>query len=214
MITVFADFETFWGTKFSLRTQGMSYTDYICDEKFQVHGCSFIVDDGPAEFQTADETEDFFAWLIDQQERGYKIRFVAHNVLFDGAIAYLKYDFIADEYFCTLAMADALYQGAISSSLDSCMTNLLGWESGKTDIIKKIKDMRTEDVPSDLWEELVEYADDDVKACQQLFQIYSPLLPKEEWQIMDLILKMFCRPLLKFNSVSYTHLTLPTTPYV
>ena len=46
-IDVFIDFETFWGTKYSLRSPGMSYTDYICDEKFQVHGCSFIITDDP-----------------------------------------------------------------------------------------------------------------------------------------------------------------------
>ena len=92
--------------------------------------------------------EDTFAWMIDMQEKGYKIRLIAHNMLFDGAIARIKYDFIADEYFCTLAMIDAIYQGAVRSGLDSCMKRLLGWESGKTDIIDRIKDKRTEDIPN------------------------------------------------------------------
>lgn len=198
-INVFFDFETFWGVKYSLRTQNMSYTDYVLDEKFQIHGCSFIFNDGPAEFQTADQTEDMFSWMIDMQESGYKFRLIAHNMLFDGIIARLVFDFIADEYFCTLAMVDAEYQHAIGSGLDSCMTTLLKWESGKADIITKIKDMRTEDIPPELWEELVEYADDDVKACKQLYDIYAELLPTEEHKIMDIVIKMFCRPLLQFN---------------
>lgn len=198
-IEVVADFETFWGTKYTLRSPGMSYTDYICHPKFQIHGCSFIVDDDPAEFKTGYEVEDMFAWMIDMQEKGYKIRFIAHNVLFDGAIAKIIFDFEADEYFCTLAMVDAMYQGSISSGLDEAMKVLLGWESGKTDIISKLKDMRTEDIPPDLWQELLEYANDDAVACRQLYDRYAPHLPEEEHRIMDILLQMFCRPRLVFN---------------
>lgn len=200
-IDVVADFECFWGTKYTLRSPGMSYTDYICDPKFQIHGCSFIVDDAPAEFKTGGEVEDMFAWLIDMQEKGYKIRFIAHNVLFDGAIARIMFNFEADAYFCTLAMVDAMYQGAISSSLDECMRVLLGWESGKTDIISKIKDMRTTDIQNqwELWTELLDYANDDAVACRQLYDQYAPHLPEQEHRIMDTILQMFCRPRLIFN---------------
>lgn len=197
-IDVFADFETFWGTKYTLRSPGMSYTDYICDPRFQIHGCSFIVD-GTVKFRTGYEVEDTFAQLITLQEEGYKIRFIAHNVLFDGAIAKIIFDFEADEYFCTLAMVDALYQGGIGSGLDSCMKTLLGWESGKTDILSKIKDMRTEDIPEDLWMELDEYAVDDVKACNELYTKFGICLPAEEHKIMDILLKMFCQPRLVFN---------------
>lgn len=199
VIDVYADFETFWGTNYSLRTQGMSYTDYICHEKFQVHGCAVIIDDDEPQFFTADQTIDFFKELKELQEHGRKIRFIGHNTLFDGAIARIKYGFEADEYFCTLAMVDAMYQGGIGRGLDECMKILLGWESGKTDIISKIKDMRTEDIPPDLWEELDKYARSDILATRDLHTKYGMYLPEQEHKIMDLILKMFCRPLLKFN---------------
>lgn len=198
-INVYADFETFWGTKYSLRTQGMSYSDYICHEKFQIHGCSFIVEDASAQFKDATATQDYFDVIQGWQDAGFKIRFIAHNVLFDGMIALLKYDFKADEYFCTLAMVDAMYQGSISASLDTCMQTLLGWSTGKADIISKLKDLRTEDIPEDLWAELIEYADDDVRACYELYDRYSDQLPREEHQIMDVILKMCCSPLLEFD---------------
>ena len=198
-IEVVADFETFWGTKYTLRSPGMSYTDYILDEKFQIHGCSFKVDEDEAFFAMGDEVEEMFSWMIDMQERGYKIKFIAHNMLFDGAIAYIKFDFIADQYFCTLAMVDAMYQGAISSSLDSCMKMMLGWESGKDSIISELKDLRTEDIPSDLMERLFKYANDDAIACRQLYDIYASSLPDQEHRIMDIILQMFCDPRLVFN---------------
>lgn len=206
-INVFADFETFWGTKYTLRSPGMSYTDYICHEKFQVHGCSVIfVDRGTkckprflSDRIQPGQVEEFFNGLKAMQKNGEKIRLICHNVLFDGAIARIKFDFIADEYFCTLAMVDAMYQGGVGAGLDECMKVLLGWESGKTDIIKKIKDMRTEDIPQDLWDELVDYADDDVRACFELYTKFGICLPAQEHKIMDTILKMFCRPMLKFN---------------
>lgn len=205
-IDVIADFETFWGTKYTLRSPGMSYTDFICHEKFQIHGCSFILNgapdsqpDGEAYFYSGRHVAGCFDKLKQWQEEGYKIRLICHNVLFDGAIARIKFDFVADEYFCTLAMVDAMYQGGISSSLDECMKMLLGWESGKTDIISKIKDMRTEDIPKELWAELLDYANDDAIACRQLYEHYAPKLPEEEHHIMDTILKMFCRPILEFN---------------
>ena len=204
-INVFFDFESFWGTKYSLRSPGMSYTDYIMDERFQAHGCSFITEGSPdhvddeAQFYASRHLASCFERFKEWQKQGYKIRLIAHNMLFDGAIARLKYGFTADAYFCTLAMVDAMYQGAISSSLDTAMKILLGWESGKVDIISKLKDVRTEDIPKDLWTELVEYADDDVKACKELYDRYSPHLPEQEHEIMDTLLKMFCDPQLVFN---------------
>lgn len=195
---VFIDFETFWGTKYTLRSPGMSYTDFICHEKFQIHGMATIAGKG-AFFQTGDEVRAYFELMKSMQADGIKIRMICHNVLFDGAIARIKFGFEADEYFCTLAMVDAMYQGAISSGLDECMKMLLGWESGKTDIISKIKDMRTEDIPKELWDELLDYANEDVIACQQLYDNYAHKLPEEEHKIMDTILKMFLHPRLVFN---------------
>lgn len=198
-INVFIDFETFWGTKYTLRSPGMSYTDYICHEKFQIHGVSVIFGNHPPQFKYGDAVHRLFRDLKRGQAEGHKVRLIAHNMLFDGAIARIKFDFVADEYFCTLAMIDALYQGAVGRNLDECMKTLLGWESGKNDIINRIKDMQTEDIPPDLWDALVVYADDDVRACQELYTKFGIFLPEQEHKIMDILLKMFCRPLLEFD---------------
>jgi DNA polymerase len=177
----------------------MSYTDYIVHEKFQVHGVSVIEGHNEAEFLHGNAVEEFFERMKRRQANGEKITMICHNVLFDGAIARIAYGFEADHYFCTLAMVDAMYQGAIGSNLDQCMKTLLGWESGKDDVISDLKDIRTEDIPPDLWHRLTEYADNDVIACKQLYDRYSPQLPEQEHRIMDIILQMFCRPSLVFN---------------
>lgn len=199
MDNLFVDFETFWGVKYSLRTQGMSYTDFIMHEKFQCHGASVAIDYNEPQFCTGATLEDYFEFMIRSQEQGRKIRMICHNVLFDGMLAYLKYDFIADEYFCTLAMVDAMFQGGVGRGLDECMKTLLEWDHGKTDILKEIKDVRTEDLTPEQWEKLILYANDDLVGAQQLYATYSPLLPAQEHQIMDIILQMFCNPTLVFN---------------
>jgi DNA polymerase len=197
--TLYIDFETFWGTKYSLTTQGMSYTDFVCDERFQVHGAAIIIDDSTPRFLDNHELHNLFQIIEHGRAMGQRWKVVCHNMLFDGAIMYIHYGTVFDEYFCTLAMVDAIYQGAISSSLDSAMKTLLGWPSGKTDIIKEIKNIRTEDLTVEQWIDLKKYGMDDIRATHQLFTRYAPMLPVEEHQIMDHLLKMFCDPKLVFN---------------
>lgn len=199
MLDFFIDFETFWGVKYSLRTQGMSYTDYILDEKFQCHGASIALEKDEPKFLLHWQLKLYFEELKTLQTTGEKFKMICHNVLFDGILAYLIYDFIADEYFCTLAMVDAEFQGGVGRGLDECMKTLLDWDHGKTDITKRIKDVRTEDITDEQWEDLILYANDDLLATIQLYTTYAPLLPEQEHQIMNIILQMFCNPKLVFN---------------
>lgn len=199
---LYVDFESFWGTKYSLRTQGMSYTDYIMHEKFQIHGVAVALNDGPSAFMTFEEFWKFLERFKRRPEqRGRGVRLICHNMLFDGAIMYLIFDWIANEYFCTLAMVDAMYQGAIGNGLDECMKKLLGWESGKDDIIKQIKDIRTEDLTQEQWDMLAKYAKSDIEATRELYTKFSMFLPTEEHRIMDILLKAFCDPKLEFNEM-------------
>jgi len=189
----FIDYETYWGTKYSLRTAGMSYTDYILDEKFQIHGASCAVNKSAPAFLRKDE-------LIRTVEDAHKedMVVVCHNTLFDGMITTFDLELIFKEYFCTLAMLDALYQGAISVGLDNAMLKLLNME-GKSDIIKRIKDVRTENITNKQWTELAKYANYDLLATQRLYYEFAHLLSELEHRIMDIVLRMGLDPKLEFN---------------
>lgn len=193
MDNLFIDYETYWGTKYSLRTPGMSDTDYVLHEKFQIHGASVAINKETPYFLKEPELRCYLRDL-----NSHKIRFIAHRVLFDGIITTLKPGVIFKTYFCTLAMLDALYQGGISVGLDEAMKVLLGRE-GKTDIITKLKDVRTEDITPELWAELILYANEDLAATQDLYYQFGPTLPDLEHTIMDIVLRMFCDPALVFN---------------
>lgn len=190
----FIDYETFWGTKYSLRTQGMSYTDFILHEKFQEHGASVAINKETPYWLTG---EDLHKAIADAADR--EMMFIAHNVPFDGILTTIYHKAVFARYFCTLAMVRAQYQGGVGGGLDECMKTLLGWDSGKTDIIGELKDIRTEDIPPDMMEKLIEYANKDTLGLQELFYTYSPYLPEQEHDIMDIVLRMFCDPSLKFN---------------
>jgi DNA polymerase len=119
-------------------------------------------------------------------------------MLFDGAINSFHYKYHFSEYFCTLAMVDAMFQGGVGNGLDQCMKHLLGRE-GKTDIIGKVKNLRTEQIPDDLWAQLVTYANEDLTATQDLYYGLAHQLPDQEHAIMHNVLKMFLEPQLVFN---------------
>ena len=189
----FIDYETFWGVKYSLRTAGMSYTDYILHKKFQVHGASIAVNKDPPIFLRDD---DLRRSISDAQKQ--KMTFVGHNVLFDGMVTTFHYKKEFPHYFCTLAMLDAIYQGAISVGLDNAMTQLLNMQ-GKSDIIKQLKDVRTEDITIKQWIELEKYANYDLEATQRLYYEYAHHLPALEHKIMDIVLHMSLNPKLEFN---------------
>ncbi len=189
----FIDYETYWGTKYSLRTQGMSYTDFILDDRFQIHGASIAFNNAAPVFVKGDVLRDAII-----RAREEKLLFVGHNVLFDGAITSFHFDEKFDSYFCTLAMLDALYQGAISVGLDNVMKQLLDMQ-GKSDIIKRLKDVRTEDITPLQWNTLSTYANYDLQATQKLYYEFAHLLMPLEHSIMDILLRCFCTPRLEFN---------------
>ncbi len=192
----FIDYETYWGTKYSLRTPGMSYTDYILDERFQVHGASVAVNKDKPVFLRDWELQQF---ITDAHK--HDMVFVGHNALFDGIVTTFHYKQVFKNYFCTLAMLDAIYQGAISVGLDNVMLTLLNME-GKSDIIKRLKDVRTEDITPAQWKELGKYANYDLEATQRLYYEYSPQLPALEHKIMDIVLRMGLDPKLEFDEAT------------
>ncbi len=189
----FIDYETYWGTKYSLRTQGMSYTDYILDPQFQIHGASTAINKEKPQFLRGEALRGAIAMAA-----RHEMQYVAHNVLFDSCITSFAQKILFPEYFCTLAMVDALYQGAVGRGLDECMKVLLGRE-GKTGIIKELKDVRTEDITPEQWINLEKYANEDLAATQDLYYQYSACLPTAEHAIMDIVLRMFNNPRLVFD---------------
>jgi hypothetical protein len=192
LVPAFCDFETFWDVKYTLKS--MSTTDYVHDDRFAIHGASCAIADHEPMWLTGD---DLWAWIKNSWCAGHL--FVGHHTLFDGYIIRHRYKVSFEHYFCTMGMIEALFQGAVGRGLDEAMTTLLGWESGKTDILTRTKGKYWDQFTPDEQYDMGFYANQDLKATQELFYKFGPSLPHSEWLTMSNMLKMFCRPLLEFD---------------
>lgn len=191
----FVDYETFWDVGYSLRQQKVSLTDYIHDPRFEVHGAAVSLGQGEEYWLRG---ADLKAWLVNAQELGYM--FVGHHTLFDGYVTTHTYNLEFPEYFCTMGMIEALFQGCVGRGLDEAMKSLLGWKEGKSDILARTKGKRWNEFTSPEKRNIEFYALSDVRAMKELFYKFSDQLPENEWRIMSTILKMFCHPRLVFDS--------------
>jgi len=193
-LPAFIDYETFWDTGYSLRSPKISTSDYIHDARYATHGASVA---------RCDETpywlmgRDLSRWIERARDDG--MLFVGHHVLFDGYITTHQEEALFEDYFCTMGMIEALFQGAVGRGLDEAMTTLLGWSEGKTDILTRTKGRYWKEMTADEQQEMIKYANKDLKGTQELFYTYAKQLPREEWRIMSTILKMFCHPRLEFD---------------
>ena len=196
MDNLFIDYETFWDVGYSLRSPKLSTTDYIHDARYATHGASVAINDGTPEWLTHSDLQSFFRQL---KHKGDPMRFIGHHTLFDGYITTHHYDYHAAEYFCTMGLIEALFQGAIGRGLDEAMKVLLGIE-GKSDILTRTKGKYWRQMTEAEQTEMIVYANHDLDATQQLFCMLSHQLPQQEWKVMSEILKMFCIPRLEFDS--------------
>lgn len=193
-VPAFIDYETFWDVGYSLRSPKISTTDYVHDKRFAVHGAAVAVADSEPMWLRGD---DLWAWIKNSYSAGHC--FVGHHVLFDGYITTHRYKTEFDDYFCTMGMIEALFQSGVGRGLDEAMKTLLGWETGKSDILSRTKGQYWEQMTLDNKVEMAEYACKDLKGTQELFYKFAPSLPAEEWRIMSTILKMFCHPRLQLD---------------
>ncbi len=196
MNNLFIDYETFWDVGYSLRSPKISTTDYIHDSRFAIHGASVAFDGDTPKWLNYADLKNMFHQL---KHTGEKVRLVCHHMLFDGYITTHIFGYEATDYFCTMGMIEALFQGGVGRGLDEAMTTLLEWETGKTDILKRTKGKYWKQMTHSEQTEMITYANKDLRGTQSLFRRYAALLPDDEWKIMSTILKMFCHPRLVFN---------------
>lgn len=194
MPLAFIDYESFWDVGYSLRQQKLSYTDYIHDPRFELHGAAVARNDEEPIWLRG---EDLRHWVTESQKAHCTL--TGHNMLFDGYVTRHVYQAEFPMYFCTMAMLDALFQGAVGRGLDEAMTSLLGWDAGKDDILTRTKGRHWHEFTQEEQNDMARYACADLKATQQLYYRYATHLPVAEHQVMSLILSMFCRPRLQFD---------------
>jgi DNA polymerase len=133
---------------------------------------------------------------------------VSHNALFDMCILHWCYGTLPDLMIDTLGMARAMiYAHTGSVSLNSCAAHF--GLALKGDTILKVAGMRRENIEAaGLWQAFTEYAKHDAYLCQMIFLKMAETFPKEEYKIMDMVLRCAVDPQFVLDrNVLMTHLS-------
>jgi DNA polymerase III epsilon subunit-like protein len=191
-----ADFETFYGTGYTLQGKGTTYQNYILDDRFKVHGCGLKIIHGPkitpAKWVTARLLPQVF-----QRIDWANTALVGHNLPFDATILKWHYGIEPAMYVDTLALARAQI-GACSArhSLDHLGTLLFGM--GKLEGLSATRGVR--DLSPELERQLGTYCERD---CDLTHRVLTRLLrgmTKKELKAMDWTIRTFVNPKFILNT--------------
>jgi DNA polymerase len=186
------DMETYYDKDYSLSK--MTTEEYIRDERFEVVGVSVKVNNGEPEWAsgTMGQIKKYlqrFDWAGSMM--------LAHNTMFDGAIASWHFDVHPKALADTMHMARALHGVEASASLKA-VADRYGVGVKGTEVVRAMGKRRLDFLP----EELSTYGDyciNDVELTYSLFQIMAKKFPMKELRLIDLTLRMFTEPTLELN---------------
>jgi len=184
--------ETYYDKDYSLSK--MTTEGYIRDERFEVVGVSVKVNNGEPEWAsgTMGQIKKYlqrFDWANSMM--------LAHNTMFDGAIASWHFDVHPKALADTMHMARALHGVEASASLKA-VADRYGVGVKGTEVVRAMGKRRLDFLP----EELSTYGDyciNDVELTYSLFQIMAKKFPMKELRLIDLTLRMFTEPTLELN---------------
>lgn len=186
------DVETAYSDTYTL-SGAMNTSEYVRDDQFKEHMWACKKGNEPA-FWVAGKDIPALMESIDWENTAL----IGHNLAFDGLIISHHHGKVPAMYIDTLSMARAVHGHYTRHSLD-VISKLHGFEG-------KVKSQNLTDIKGkwDLTDEEVtalgEYALDDVDLTYNIFWKMFPYMPDSEMQLVDLTIRMFCRPLLVTNN--------------
>ena len=190
LITI--DFETYYDKEYSLSK--LTTEEYIRDPKFQVIGVSVKVNNRDTEWASGTH-EEIKTYL--QTFNWKEAMLLAHNTMFDGAIASWRYNIFPRAYADTLCIARAVHGVEAGGSLKALVERYDLGAKG-TEVIQALG-KRREDFTA---EELARYGDyciNDVDLTYELFKVLTRGFPRKELKLIDLTLRMFVDPILDLD---------------
>ena len=190
LITI--DFETFYSQDFSLSK--MTTEEYVRDPRFEVIGVGVKVNNNTTEWASGSRQQirDFlhtFDWD--------GAMFLAHNTVFDGAIANWLFDITPRVYADTLCIARAMDGVEVSGSLRALAERYsLG---AKGTAVEDALGKHRADFTSEELSKYGDYCTNDVDLTYDLFKVFAPNFPREELKLIDISLRMFIEPTLDLD---------------
>jgi DNA polymerase len=197
MQLVTLDFETYYDTKFSLTK--MTTMEYVRDERFKVWGVGIKIGDEDTEWYSEDEAEDAIR-DIDWEDTAL----LCQNTPFDGYILAEHYGIWPTYYLDTAAIARGLYPGQSSSLKDLAERTFPNDPSmRKGEELAQAKGIV--DLPPDIEEAIAGYCIQDVDLTYAIYQEIKENYPQSELDLIDLTVRMFCKPRLMIDRPRITN---------
>lgn len=197
---IVADYETYYDKVYSLKR--MSPVEYLLDPRFECMGCAFhiISDDSAPFWLDAPDLPRFYAELKRLQDTGETLIFLSHNQLFDGCISYWHYNLLPDLLIDTMGMARVLVYAFTGRVSLEKLAEFLGLPP-KGGFIKNVSGLHADDIKRlGQWEQYTHYACHDAYLCGQIFKRLEPFFPKEEFLIMDMVLRCAVVPRFRLDT--------------
>jgi len=187
MNLVFLDFETFYDTKYSLRS--MTVPEYVLDDRFEMQIVAVAVNDAPAQLF---EEREFRKFLATQDPN--ETATISHNALFDSSILAWRYNFIPKLSLDTLGMSRCLLGHELSSLSLNSVAECLGIGT-KGDTVQRVKGMHLEDIKAaGLVDAFGDYCVNDTELCRSIFRILLPAFPPAQLRMMDRVIRCATQP--------------------
>lgn len=189
LIDVGGDWETFYDADYTLRT--LTIPEYILDPRFEEIGISLKLPGAPARWVTG--TRDYIHSVLSKIP-WHRVRFVAHNAVFDGSVLEWKYGFKPAAYLCTMMGSRPYVQPYVGSMSLHGVGQYMNLPMTKGDDVIAAKGKRRLDFePADLIA-YGRYSNNDNEMAWLIKERLDGWLPDDEKYLLDLTIKKFVRP--------------------
>lgn len=186
---VVIDFETYFDQDYTLSK--LSTSEYVRDPRFKAQMMYLKVGLKPARIIPPNKIKAELR-KINWGTHGL----LAHHTQFDGLILSHHYGVVPRFYYDTLSMARGIHSNEIGAGLDEVSVFYGG--AGKIhDVLEKTKGILVWS-PA-LYAEASPYCLNDGDETLRVFQEMVYALPSEEIDLIDVLVRMFCEPVLRVN---------------
>jgi DNA polymerase I-like protein with 3'-5' exonuclease and polymerase domains len=188
------DFETFY-EKSVYSLSKLTTEEYVRSDRFEVIGVAVKVNGNETEWASGTH-EQLRAWLHDFPWGDSMV--VAHNMMFDGFILGERFGIYPKVYADTLCMGRALHGVEVGGSLGALAERYnLGVKGNE---VESAAGKNRVDFTEEELERYGDYCVNDVELTYKLFNaMINKGFPKKEMKLIDLTLRMFCKPTLDLD---------------
>lgn len=189
------DFETYYSKTFSLSK--MSTEEYVTSNEFQLIMVGVKKNDEPTEVLSFATPQEYKQAL---EARGVHLGAVlCHNTMFDALILQVVLGIIPPMLLDTLCMAQALLKPFHRSiSLAKCLEHENSPLSKGT-YVGNMLGRRLESLTPQEFQKYADYCSDDCDGEYWLFQRLKSRMPRDEFLVIDMTLRMYVEPQFELN---------------